>query len=214
MLGVHRKGSTVSEPVARLMIELEDLEPAVWRRVDVPTGMTLAALHDVLQAVMRWEHAHLYEFRVGDRVYGDPLPGMESPTRRVYKAKGTRLNEVIDRGIDQFLYVYDFGDDWRHRITVEGTRDGDAGVIYPAFVDGARRAPPEDVGGVPGAMEFLEIVNDPRHPEHAQILDWAGGGFDPEDIERHEIELDLAMLAEFRRRALAGHRSRKQRQPG
>ena len=198
----------MSEPVARLLIELEDIEPRIWRRVDVPTGITLATLHDVIQAVMRWEYAHLYEFRAGDRVYGDPLPGMESPSRRVYKAKGTRLSQLIDRGVGRFTYVYDFGDDWQHNITVEGVRDGDPDTDYPVFVDGERRAPPEDVGGVPGFLDFLEATRDPRHPEHGHLLEWAGGAFDPEDIDRREIELDLAVLAEFRRRVRAGHRSR------
>jgi len=198
----------MSEPVARLLIELEDITPRIWRRVDVPAAITLSTLHDVLQAVMRWEYSHLYEFRVGDRVYGDPLPGLESTSRRVYKAKGTRLNQVIDRGIDQFTYVYDFGDDWRHSIRVEGVHDGDPETDYPVFVEGERRAPPEDVGGLPGFMNFLDAVADPKHPEHTFLLEWVGGAFDPEDIDRLEIEFDLAMLAEFRRRVRAGHRSR------
>ena len=54
----------MSEPVARLLMELEDITPRIWRRVDVPTGITLATLHEVIQAVMRWEYAHLFEFRV------------------------------------------------------------------------------------------------------------------------------------------------------
>ena len=198
----------MSEPIARLKIELEDTEPRIWRRVDVPTGITLATLHDVIQALMRWEHAHLYEFRVGDRAYGDPLPGAETFGHRVYKARGLRLSQLIERGVEQFTYIYDFGDDWRCRIRIEGRRDGDPGIDYPVFVDGARRAPPEDVGGIPGFEEFLEAVNDPDHPDHDHLLTWAGGGFDPDDIDRHEIETDLAFIAEFRRRVLAGHRSR------
>ena len=198
----------MSEPVARLLIELEDISPRIWRRVDVPTGITLTTLHEVIQAVMRWEYAHLYEFRAGERVYGDPFPGMESPSRRVYKASGIRLNQLIDRGVTSFLYVYDFGDDWRHRITIEDLRDGDADTDYPVFVEGARRAPPEDVGGLPGFEAFLKAIGNRRHPQHAELTEWSGGGFDPDDIEPREIELDLAMLAEFRRRVRAGHKSR------
>jgi hypothetical protein len=198
----------MSEPVARLLIELEDITPRIWRRVDVPAAITLSTLHEVMQAVMRWDDMHLYEFRVGDRVYGDPLPELESASRRVYKAKGIRLSQLIDRGVDHFLYVYDFGDDWRHRVAVEDVRDGDPDTDYPIFVDGARRAPPEDVGGLPGFEAFLDAIGDRRHPQHAELLEWANGAFDPEDIERREIELDLAMLAEFRRRVRAGHRGR------
>ena len=198
----------MSEPVVRLLIELEGLEPRIWRSVDVPTGATLAALHDVIQAVMRWQHAHLYEFQVGERAYGDPASGLETFGRQVFKAAGIRLNQLLERGVDRFTYVYDFGDDWRHSITVENIREGDPDTDYPKLVDGERRAPPEDVGGVPGFTEFLDVIADPRHPEHAHLLGWAGGAFDPEDIDRRGIELDLAMLAEFRRRVRAGHRSR------
>jgi len=201
----------MAEPVARLLIELEDITPRIWRRVDVPAAITLSILHDVLQAVMRWDHAHLYEFRVGDRSYGDPLPGLESASGRVYKAKGIRLNQVIDRGVDQFTYVYDFGDDWRHSIRVEDVHDGDPDTDYPIFIEGERRAPPEDVGGLPGFMNFLDAIADPKHPEHAFLLEWVGGAFDPADIDRREIEFDLAMLAEFRRRVRAGHRSRAEK---
>lgn len=203
----------MSEPVVRLLIELENIEPRIWRRVDVPAGATLAALHDVIQAVMRWEHAHLWEFRIGDRAYGDPAPGTETSGHRVYKAKGLRLSQLVERGVDTFTYVYDFGDDWRCAIRIEGHRDGDPAIDYPMFVDGARRAPPEDVGGVPGFLEFLKAVGDPKHPEHPHLIAWAGGAFDPDDIVRQEIEFDLAMLAEFRRRVLAGHRNRARKTP-
>ena len=198
----------MSEPVARLLIELEDITPRIWRSVDVPAAINLASLHDVIQAVMRWEHSHLYEFRVGDRVYGQPLPHMEGIGRRTYQARGVRLNQLIDRGVKGFVYVYDFGDNWQHRVTIEGLRNGDPGIFYPVLVDGARRAPPEDVGGVPGYMDFLEAMEDPEHPEHADVSEWIDGDFDPDDIERAEIEQDLAYIAEFRRRARAGHSHR------
>ena len=44
--------------------------------------------------------------------------------------------------------------------------DGEADVDYRAFVDGELRCPPEDVGGVPGLMQFLEAALEPLHEEH------------------------------------------------
>ena len=41
---------------------------------------------------------------------------------------------------------------------------------YPAFVDGARRCPPEDVGGPDGFMDFLEAVLDSAHEQHRDIV--------------------------------------------
>ena len=34
-----------------------------------------------------------------------------------------------------FNYTYDFGDDWRHSITVEAVTDADPAVEYPRFND-------------------------------------------------------------------------------
>ena len=59
------------EPVARLRIELLEIEPKVWRRVDVPLSSTLLALHDIIQVTFGWMNSHLFEFEVGDRVYGE-----------------------------------------------------------------------------------------------------------------------------------------------
>ena len=195
------------EPVARIRIELQDLEPKIWRRVDVPLSSTLAALHDIIQVLFRWQDYHLYEFAVGERVYGVPSDEDEFYDRKVYKAAAIRLKTVIERGVDRFLYVYDFGDNWRHDVIVEEVRDGDEDTEYPAFVDGARRAPPEDVGSTDGFMEFLEAVFDVGHAEHARMLEWCGGAFDPDDIDERWIRSVLKMYAARRRGPLASHRS-------
>ena len=158
------------EPIARIRIEIEDTSPLVWRELDVPLSTTLAMMHDIIQVVMRWWDYHLYEFEVGDRIYGVPSSDDALYERKVYKASGLRLATVLDRGIREFLYVYDFGDNWRHRITVLDVRQGDADVEYPRFIAGARRAPPEDVGRISGFEEFLEAVTDPRKEQQARML--------------------------------------------
>ncbi len=90
----------------------------------------------------------------------------------VYRAKGLRLGTVIARGADRFVYVYDYGDNWRHDVIVEEVRDGDPNMEYPVFVDGNRRCPTEDVGGPGGFMDFLEAILDSTHEEHRAMLDW------------------------------------------
>ena len=199
------------EPIARIRIELQDLEAKIWRRVDVPHSATLAALHDAIQVTMGWTDSHLHEFVVGDRVYGVPTPDDEFYERKVYKAVAIRLKTLTERGVDRFLYVYDFGDHWRHDIIVEEIRDGDADTEYPAFVDGAGRCPPEDVGGTDGFMEFLEAVLDPGHEEHKRMIEWYGGSFDPADIDAERIRRVLGMFSARRRGPLASHRGDSRR---
>ena len=118
-----------------------------------------------------------FEFNVGGRVYGVPSDEDAFNDRKVYKASVIRLKTVVQRGVDRFLYVYHFGDDWRQDVIVEEVRDGAGDAEYPVFVDSAH--PPEDVGGTPGFMEFLEAVLDPVHEEHARMTEWYGGPFAP-----------------------------------
>ena len=46
------------------------------------------------------------------------------------------------------VYVYDFGDDWRHDIVVDKIVPAEPGVAYPRCVGGRREGPPEDCGGI------------------------------------------------------------------
>ena len=199
----------MSETVARVRIELEDTDPLVWRELDLPLSTTLATLHDLIQVVMRWQDYHLHEFIVGEKTYGVQYPDDEIYERKVYQSKAIRLGTLINRGVREFLYVYDFGDYWRHRITIGEVCHGNDGAEYPRFVAGERRAPPEDVGGTSGFAEFLEAVTDPRHEEHDRMLTWCGGSFDPEDIEERWLRMIVEDFAARRRGPLKSHRTGK-----
>lgn len=63
-----------------------------------------------------------------------------------------------------------------------------------------RSQQPEDVGGIDGFSEFLKAATRPRHPEHARVLAWNGGSFDPEDLGQVDIAARIGKLA--RRRLL------------
>ena len=201
------------EPIARIRIEIEDTNPLVWRELDVPLSTTLAMMHDIIQVVMRWWDYHLYEFEIGDRIYGVPSSDDALYERKVYKASGLRLATVLERGIREFLYVYDFGDNWRHRITVLDVRKGDADVEYPRFIAGARRAPPEDVGSISGFEEFLEAVTDPEHEQHARMLELYDGPFDPDDIDEPRLHMIISDFAARRRGPLMSHRGTGRKKP-
>src|SRR3546814_12915480 len=57
------------------------------------------------------------------------------------------------------------GDNWEHIIAIEEVETGQSETQYPRYVDGERRAPPEDCGGTPGFESFLDAIANPRHPE-------------------------------------------------
>jgi hypothetical protein len=187
-----------SERIFRLKIELNDWQPPIWRRVEVPATASLKALHDVIQAVMLFDDCHLYEFRVQNKRYAVPDPEWNNTHDRTYSAKTTKLSAFVERDINELAYTYDFGDAWRFTITVESKAEADPAAEYPCFVDGRGRAPPEDVGGLSGFETFLEAINDPTHEERADLMRWYGGPFSPTDISATEITGRTVKLARRR----------------
>ena len=65
---------------------------------------------------------------------------------------------------------------------------------YPICIKGKRTCPPEDCGGVGGYDDFLETIKDPNNPEHDEMLEWAGGSFDPEAFDIDEINRELRTI--------------------
>jgi hypothetical protein len=178
-----------------LKITLRESEPPIWRRVAVPDDLSLARLHDVIQIAMGWMDCHLHEFHVGDRTYGIPDPDFEDLGHRVFKENNCKLASLVGAGVDRFDYVYDFGDNWVHEVVIESAGPLQHDRRYPSFIDGARRCPPEDVGGIGGYFEYLHAIADPTHEDHEQMLTWVGGAYDPETFDRHRIQLSFDMMA-------------------
>jgi hypothetical protein len=185
------------EPYARIRISLRDIDPEIWRRVDLPLGMSLRGLHDVIQATIGWGDYHLFEFRIGEKRYGVPAPG-EDFGRKILHAKSVKLAALVAKGIDRFDYVYDFGDNWEMAIAIESTGETDPALFYPLFVDGARRGPPEDVGGFPGYDDFLEAVTNRRNPDHKRLIEWYGGPYDPDDLDLRAMRERLGLICQRR----------------
>lgn len=200
----------MTDQIARIRITLEDMKPAIWRRVELPVTNSLKTLHLAIQACMLFENYHLFRFDIGDVAYGILFDNDDFMTR-TRDAAHMRISKLVERGITSFTYTYDFGDDWRHRIEIEEIIPADPGVDYPRFVDGGRRAPPEDVGGTPGFEEFLNAMAKSRHPEHKSVIEWYGRHFDPADISPDEINARMAKLAKRRAQGRAAYADAKSR---
>lgn len=179
--------------IAHLRIKLDDVEPAVLRRVQVPVTIRLDWLHLVLQAAMGWTNSHLYEIRAHDVGWGMSDPDFGDGPLDASKA---RLIDVLeDVGTRSLKYVYDFGDCWEHSVRIERITDAVPGMIYPCLVEATGRCPPEDVGGPWGYREFLDAIADPDHQEHAERLEWIGGTFDPTTVDLQRLTKAVDSLA-------------------
>ena len=179
--------------IAHLWIKLDDVAPAVARRVEVPLTIRLDRLHLVLQAAMGWTNSHLYEIRAGDVGWGIPDPAFGDGPLDASKA---RLADVLeDVGAKSLKYLYDFGDGWEHTVRIERVTDAVPGITYPRLIKAVGRCPPENVGGPGGYGEFLAASADPDHEARAERLEGVSGHFDPTDPDVEGLAQAVDKLA-------------------
>lgn len=184
----RRKIGLVTAEVFQLKITLRESDPAIWRRIQI-ANCTLDKLHAHIQTAMGWTNSRLHHFEIGGERHGDPElldDGFED--FECVDSTVTRISDILpnDGKRFRFLYVYDFGDDWKHEVLFEGCLKAEKGGHYPVCVEGERACPPEDVGGVWGYAEFLEAIADPNHEQHDDFADWAGN-YDPQEFDAGKI---------------------------
>ncbi|MBE3577911.1 MAG: plasmid pRiA4b ORF-3 family protein [Limnochordales bacterium] len=81
-------------------------EPAVRRRVLVPANATFADLNDIILEAMGWLGCHLWEFEVGDELYGPRGPDLDWAGEPPRDARKTRPYEALGGGATfRHLYV-------------------------------------------------------------------------------------------------------------
>ncbi|KIL43103.1 plasmid pRiA4b ORF-3 family protein [Jeotgalibacillus campisalis] len=160
----------------------------VWRRIAIPKGLTFPELHKTLQIAFNWQEAHLHEFLLFPSKPFDPDRAKEMENRKPIlnlvsheEAFGydSGIPMKLDKGekIADYLpaeirYIYDFGDDWQHRITIEKMVD-DYTYNHPVCLEGEGNTPPENIGGEGGYEMFLDVMADPAHPDHNHLKSWS-----------------------------------------
>lgn len=179
--------STSAQRIYHLRIELEHVQPLVWRRLWVPETVRLKKLDRIIQESVGWTNSHLHEFTIADKRYGCVDHDDATMDPRMLDEKRYALKDVIGGTGFEFKYVYDFGDDWTHRVIVEGVEAATSWNNWAICVAGENACPPEDVGGPPGYNAFREAIWDQSHPEFQDFWKWLGGPFDP-----HAFDMNLA----------------------
>jgi Plasmid pRiA4b ORF-3-like protein len=185
------KRASSGRTVHTMKISLLGSKPPIWRRLEVPSSSTLHELHEIIQEAFGWKECHMWVFEtpLGEYGFADPELGHGS-------AASKKLDNVAPRGGDWFRYTYDFGDDWVHDILVEDVVTAEPGVTYPRCLAGRRACPPEDCGGIGGYEMLVEILADPEHDEHEEMLDWLGldsaDEFDPAAFDVAEVNEALS----------------------
>lgn len=111
----------------------------VWRRLQVPSTMTLREFHGVIQVAMGWDGIHLYQFIVHTVCYGSWKLSAESAD--------IALDGLKLRKGSRFLYEYDLNIPWEHEIRLEESIASKPRTRYPGCIGGEGTSAPEDCGG-------------------------------------------------------------------
>ncbi|WP_019895096.1 plasmid pRiA4b ORF-3 family protein [Hydrogenovibrio halophilus] len=176
-----------------LKVALKGAKPPVWRRLEVPDTLSLAQMHQIIQASFGLFDLHLHQF-IPDHasLFSEPLTEEEEVDYP--------LHQLLSIEGNQCLYVYDFGDDWEFVITLEKIQpcQADRFASQIAFCTGGRRSGPiEDCGGI---HLFNDLVKSIRQGETPEEFEWIFDVFNqnPQDplilFDRDEINAQLAGL--------------------
>lgn len=152
-------------------------KPPVWRKVVVPANFTFQRFHNVIQTVFGWEDYHLFEFK--DKEYQGSIR-ISIPSEddfefgiKTQDASKVKLSKIFTGNIRKLLYVYDFGDNWVHEITLEAISDDKREKAF--CFSGKGSCPPEDCGGRYGYEEMKNVFQTmPESEEANEYRDWMG----------------------------------------
>ncbi len=126
---------TAATTVYHFLVRL-DWKKSVWRRIDVRADQTLDDLHEAIQEAFEWDNDHLYAFFLSGRAW-DSASEYSSPFAQGRPATAFRLENLPLQAGQKILYIFDFGDELRHQITLEkiepiGVKPG---ITYPHIAE-------------------------------------------------------------------------------
>lgn len=164
----------------QLKIQIKNSHPPIWRRLIVPAGLSFSQLAVILNEAMGWCGYHLFSFEfyhlgihVEDNVEEYDDFGWSDYERE--EADETLIDTYLDTE-GWFTYIYDLGDDWQHRVTVEKILE-DYDKNYAQVLKYKGNTPYEDCGGIDEYYRILEILRNPDSPEYEEMKEWTEGNF-------------------------------------
>jgi hypothetical protein len=127
--------------IHQLKIGLHEAAPPLWRRIQVPSEVSLGFLHDVIQKAFGWDDCDLHGFEdERSREWGPPN-GLYYGYTDFTDEEEVSLGKVLRAQGAVLWHWHESGDYyWRHRIVVEEILPFEAGVRYPRCTGGRRGA--------------------------------------------------------------------------
>jgi hypothetical protein len=193
----------------RVKVSIEGSEPAIWRLLEIDSSLTLDRVHEIIQTAVGWRDSHLHSFtdtdpyvrlRAVNGIVREPRRWVSQELLEDLPETDWSLGQILTPESGPLFYEYDFGDGWIHRLELTGNLATPANAPRARLVDGARRAPLEDCGGIGGYHDLLDALADPDHEEHKNLQLWVAWTvgpwqeFDPEQLDINAVNSELTLL--------------------
>jgi hypothetical protein len=112
----------------------------VWRTIAISSENTLHDLHLAIQEAFRFDDDHLYAFYMDNRRFSDYR--FEHP----YSDDGPWADDAVIGDIDlavnqQFLYLFDFGDEWHFYVTLVNIQTDEPLLPSPKILEQKGKSP-------------------------------------------------------------------------
>ena len=130
----------------------------IWRRIEITGNQSLDQLHEAIFSAFDRYDPHMYSFyltkpgsKARDRFanapeYTHPYAVEEDSDwghKKLHDASITNISNLNLRVKDTFEYLFDFGDEWLHEITVERVLDIFPKGDYPKIKERKGESPPQ-----------------------------------------------------------------------
>ena len=178
-----------------LRITLVGSSPRVWREIAVPSTIKLTSLAHVIVLAMGWEERHLSLFKKWRKEYHVYMDGADMYDYPIEDASKFALCDLLGAG-EEMTFTYDFGDSWRHTVKVLDCLEyGKDEKQYIRLLDGKNACPPNDVGGISGYKEMLNVIKeDPDSDEAWEYYMWLGSKWDEKFFPAIDTAISLNEL--------------------
>ena len=195
--------------ILQFYITLNGAEPKIWRRIEVEenTGLRTFAVSIIL--AMGWKNSHLHEFIIAGKHYGLTGDDFDSIDESMVPQDETkfRLKDFRRVQLKKFKFMYDFGDGWKHDVSLEHAHEPEAGAFYPRCIAGGRNCPPEDCGGIGGYEDLVEKLKDQGNEEYEGLIQWLGGKYDPEFFNAELVSREMSKTDAYEMYGFEGDKS-------
>lgn len=122
------------------------ISASCWRTIAVHDSDTLHDLHDWIQRAFDFDDDHLYAFYMDSKPFSRNCYNSPMDAQGPFAHKVTIAELYLEEG-QQFLYLFDFGDEWHFQVVVEKINEG-----VEALIPGIRK----EKGKAPKQYEDLD----------------------------------------------------------